>query len=44
MRYSILQGDAGLSLEVASELGKTLSNGGVALSDTQTAFRKKGGK
>jgi hypothetical protein len=43
MKYSILQED-GLSFEKAFELGKTLTHGGVALSDNQTAFRKKGGK
>ncbi len=32
-----------LSLEKASELGKTLSRGGIALADNQTAFVKRFG-
>jgi len=31
-----------ISSRKASELGKTLSNGGIALSDNQTAFGKSG--
>ena len=33
---------SGLSSEKASELGKTLSKGGITKSDSETAFKKNG--
>ena len=41
MKTDFVSENGKLSFEKASELGKTLSRGGIALTDTMTAFSKK---
>ena len=44
MKAQIFHEEVQISLEKASELGKTLSSGGITLADNQPAFGKKCGK
>ena len=41
MRTNFVSENGKLSFDKASELGKTLSRGGIILTDAQTAFSKK---